>query len=86
MPHISCYLGLIFYIYFNDHNPPHVHVHYGKFQLVVDIQTCELKEGYLPGHKRKIALRIVERYRNELLEKWTLAQQGIHPGKLEISL
>ncbi|GGO83959.1 hypothetical protein GCM10011348_29090 [Marinobacterium nitratireducens] len=86
MPHISDYLGLVFYIYFHDHKPPHVHVRFGEFNLVVEIQTAAIREGYLPSKKRKLAQQIVERYRDELLEKWNQAQAGQHPGKLEITL
>ena len=28
MPEISRFLGIVIYMYFNDHNPPHLHAEY----------------------------------------------------------
>jgi hypothetical protein len=31
MPELSRFLGIIVYMYFNDHNPPHFHVEYSEY-------------------------------------------------------
>lgn len=86
MPNIVSYLGLAFYIYFNDHNPPHVHIHYGEFKLVIAIEGAELMEGYLPKRQRKLAQAVISKYKEEFQEKWELAQTGHQPGKIEVRL
>jgi hypothetical protein len=30
MPEISCFLGMVIQMYFNEHNPPHFHVQYNE--------------------------------------------------------
>jgi len=86
MPLIADYLGLVFYIYFADHPPPHVHVHYGSHKLTIDLQKAELLVGYLPAKKRKQALKLVSKYQAELLEKWNEAQNGEVPKKMRVTL
>ncbi|HMW38816.1 MAG: DUF4160 domain-containing protein [Saprospiraceae bacterium] len=37
MPEISRFYGLVIFMFFNEHNPPHFHVTYGDYKVVVDI-------------------------------------------------
>lgn len=39
MPVISRFLGIIFAMFYNDHNPPHFHANYGGHRAVIAI-TC----------------------------------------------
>ncbi len=39
MPEISRFLGIIIFMNFNEHNPPHFHAKYGDYQIVVQIET-----------------------------------------------
>ena len=32
MPVISDFLGIVIYMYFNEHNPPHFHAKYNEFR------------------------------------------------------
>jgi hypothetical protein len=33
MPRICSFYGIIIWIYYNDHNPPHFHATYGEFEI-----------------------------------------------------
>ena len=50
MPTISMFYGIIIRMFCapEEHNPPHFHAYYGEHTAVIDINTCELKEGSLP--------------------------------------
>jgi len=50
MPTISMFYGIIIRMFCTpeEHNPPHFHAYYGDHVAIIDINTCELKEGYLP--------------------------------------
>ena len=50
MPTISMFYGIIIRMFCapEEHNPPHFHAYYGEFKAIIDIKTCELKEGNLP--------------------------------------
>lgn len=58
MPTISMFYGIIVRMYFapKEHPPPHFHVYYGDYKATVDIRTCEIIEGNLPGKQAKLAL------------------------------
>ena len=47
MSEISRFLGIVITMYFNDHNPPHLHVRYENARGIVGIDPLELLEGEL---------------------------------------
>lgn len=71
MPNVLTVAGYKFYIWPDDHEPPHVHVsHAGKW-AIIHLQTVALRG--VPGMNRKEARRAVElatMYQAQLLEAW----------------
>lgn len=49
MPRIGEALGILFYVYAEDHDPPHVHAIYGSEQALLVIATGDPLAGSLPG-------------------------------------
>lgn len=39
MPEISRFYGIIIFMNYHDHNPPHFHANYKEFEVTVDIET-----------------------------------------------
>lgn len=39
MPVISMFFGIRITIYYNDHNPPHIHAEYAGHKALIDIQN-----------------------------------------------
>lgn len=39
MPEISRFYGVIIYMFFNDHNPPHFQVKYSEFEAMFLLKT-----------------------------------------------
>jgi hypothetical protein len=39
MPEISRFLGIVIYMYFNGHNPPHIHAEYNEFRASILINN-----------------------------------------------
>lgn len=70
MPVISRFLGIVVFMYFNEHNPPHVHVKYNEFLAVVDLRTMNLLDGRLPARVRGLVEEWIELHQQELLEMW----------------
>ena len=74
MPIISRFFGIIIYIYWKDHAPPHFHAKYGDDEIVVEIRT-----GNISGNMSNRAIKLVQEWRqlhkNELLQDWKLAEQ-----------
>ena len=73
MPIISRFFGIIVYMYWKDHAPPHFHAKYQDDEVAVDIET-----GAVTGSMSKRALGLIEEWRaahkTELLEDWALAE------------
>ncbi len=51
MPEISRFFGLVIYMFFNDHNPPHLKLVYAEFEANVLIENGNLLNGDLPISK-----------------------------------
>jgi hypothetical protein len=75
MPQISRFFGVVIYMYFNDHAPPHFHAEYGEFEAVYTIETLEILRGKLPRRAHSMVLEWAALYRNELRKNWVRAQQ-----------
>jgi hypothetical protein len=74
MPIISRFYGIIIYIFWRDHCPPHFHAKYAEEEITIEIQT-----GTVNGTMAKRALKLIDEWRilhiNELMEEWKLAEQ-----------
>jgi len=70
MPEISRFLGIIIFMYFDEHNPPHFHVKYNEYKAIVEIQSLNILAGYLPGKVRGLVEEWAELHQQELLDMW----------------
>lgn len=69
MPEISRFLGIIIFINFNEHPPPHFHAKYGEYQISVEIKTGII-EGRFPPRALKLVLEWHSQHIDELLDNW----------------
>lgn len=72
MPEISRFYGIIIYMYFGDHIPPHFHAIYNEWEGVVSIETAELIQGDLPKKQLRLVQAWAELYREELFNNFEL--------------
>ena len=70
MPEISRFYGIIIYMFFNDHNPPHFKVKYGEFEANILIENGSLMNGDFPISKLKLVAAWSEIHKEELLKMW----------------
>ena len=74
MPVISRFYGIIIYMFWRDHAPPHFHARYGQGEIIVEIQS-----GAVQGSISPRALKLIQEWReahiSELVEEWRLAEQ-----------
>lgn len=85
MPTISMFFGIIIRMYFapGEHAPPHFHAYYAEHKANVDIRTCEMMEGDLPGKQAKLVLAWAELHQDELMANWRLIMNGEEPFKIQ---
>ena len=74
MPEISRFLGIVIYMLYDDHRPPHFHAQYGDYRMAVDIQTGVV-EGRFPRRALNAVMEWCLTYRERLLENWELAEK-----------
>lgn len=74
MPEICRFYGIVIFMNYNDHDPPHFHAGYEDQEV-----TIEIKTGTVKGHMSKRALRMLfewsEIHQEELMEDWRLARE-----------
>lgn len=74
MPELSRFLGIVIYMYFNDHNPPHFHAEYNEFKASISIKSLGLMEGKLPSKVMSLVVEWAQDHQQELLENWNSIQ------------
>lgn len=70
MPEISRFFGIIVYMFFNDHNPPHFKVKYGEFEANILINNGNMLDGDFPVSKLKLVQAWAEIHKEELSVMW----------------
>jgi hypothetical protein len=83
VPRLSEFYGIVIYMYFADHNPPHFHAIYAEYEALIRIDNGSTIRGEIP----RTALGLVEQWRalhhDELLANWTLAQEPSALSRIE---
>lgn len=73
MPEVSRFFGIVIFMNYNDHLPPHFHARYQEQQITIEIET-----GLVTGKMSKRALRMVfewmESHQEELMGNWERAR------------
>ncbi len=70
MPEISRFYGIIVYMYFDDHNPPHFHVEYSEYDAMIEIESGDILRGSLPAKQLKYIQVWSDIHKTELLENF----------------
>ena len=74
MPRISIFFGIIVYMYYDDHNPPHLHASYEGLEAIFDLNGNLIK-GYIPTRAQRLIKEWCGLHRKELEENWNRARE-----------
>ena len=80
------FYGLIVRMYYFDnqqHNLPHIHVHYQDDSAIIEIPSGKTLEGKLPAPKQKLVSAWIEIHQEDLMADWQLAINGDSVFKIE---
>jgi hypothetical protein len=75
MPTISSFYGIIISMWFDDHNPPHLHAEYGDYEALFDFEGNVIK-GEFPSKKAKMVEVWIDIHAEELKANWKLAKSN----------
>jgi hemerythrin len=74
MPIFSRFFGIVVFMNYNDHNPPHFHARYQAQEVIIEIQS-----GKVTGSMSRRALQMLfewmEQHQEELMANWSRARE-----------
>lgn len=76
MPSICRFFGIVIYVYYDDHAPPHFHAKYAGHEALYEIETLRIYRGNLPRRAHNLVLEWADLHRAELTNNWHRAQRN----------
>lgn len=76
MPIISQFFGIIVRMFYNEHNPPHIHVEYSGNKAIFDFLGNILNGDLKSKTATKLIREWIDLNVDELNEDWELARHG----------
>ena len=72
---IQIFFGIVIYMYFKDHVPPHFHAMYQEHEAQVSIETGNIIAGDLPNKQTRLVQAWVELHREERMINYNQSQK-----------
>jgi hypothetical protein len=83
MPRISQFFGVVIYLYYNDHLPPHFHAEYGEYEAAYEVETLDILRGRLPRRAHAMVVEWALLHRGDLMANWDRARDGLPLEEIE---
>ncbi|MCL0088023.1 DUF4160 domain-containing protein [Dehalococcoidia bacterium] len=83
MPEISRFFGIIIGMFYDEHNPPHVHAEYSGNKAVLDFQGNVIKGNLSSRTATKLIREWIDLHVSELEEDWRLARESKEVRRIE---
>ena len=74
MPRVSEFFGIVIYMYYNDHMPPHFHAEYAEHEAIYEIDTLDVTRGGLTRRAHALVVEWASLHRTELRDDWERAR------------
>lgn len=74
MPRVSYFYGIIIFMYYDDHSPPHFHAVYDEHRAEVGINPIRILDGSLPRRAQGFVFEWAAMHQTELEENWQRAR------------
>ena len=82
MPEISRFFGIIIRMFYDEHNPPHIHAEYQGQKAVFDFGGSVARGGLGSRTATKLVREWIDLHVEELRADWALAQAGREVEKI----
>ena len=83
MPRICSFYGIVIWIYWDDHEPPHFHATYGEFEILIKIMDLSVYAGSLPSRAFGLVMEWASLHQEELMDNWKIMRQNLPLKKIE---
>ncbi|MCW5850472.1 MAG: DUF4160 domain-containing protein [Anaerolineae bacterium] len=74
MPEIPRFYGIIVFINYREHEPPHFHARYQTQEVLVEIETG-IVEGRMSKRELRLIFEWLELHREALMANWQRARE-----------
>lgn len=76
MPRISMFFGIVIFMYYDDHNPPHFHALYEGLEAIFDLDGNIMK-GFIAPRAARLIQEWTETHKADLRHNWDLAMHNM---------
>jgi hypothetical protein len=83
VPRLSAFYGIVIYLYWDDHNPPHYHAVYGEHEAWIVIANATVLRGSLPTRALRLVRTWHRLHQTELEAAWEKAKASQAPGTID---
>jgi len=83
MPEIARFFGIVIRMYYDDHNPPHLHAEYQGNRALMDFRGNILHGGLRSRTALRLVREWIDLHAAELQQDWSLARAGEQLNKIE---
>ena len=83
MPRICSFYGIVIWIYWDDHEPPHFHATYAEEEILIKIKDLSVYAGSFPARAFGLVMEWASLHQEELLENWNIMKQNLPLKKIE---
>jgi len=83
MPEICRFFGIIIYIFYNEHQPPHLHAIYGEYEVLITIKGLSILSGELPPRALGLVIEWASLHQEDLKKAWNQALNHQKIDKIE---
>jgi len=73
MPEISRFYGIVIYIFYREHQPPHFHAVYGEYEALIVIDSLAVLYGHLPPRALGFVIEWATLHQEQLRKVWQQA-------------
>ena len=74
MPEISRFHGIIVFMNYREHEPPHFHARYQTQEVLIEIETG-IVEGRMSKRELRLLFEWLDLHREALMENWQRARE-----------
>ena len=75
MPKISEFFGIVIYMYYREHFPPHIHAIYGGDEALISIETLSIVAGNLSPRVLGLVIEWASINQEKLSQNWIRSQR-----------
>ena len=83
MPIISKFFGIVIRMFYDEHNPPHIHVEYQNNKAVLDFYGNIIRGDLESRTATRLTREWIDIHLLNLQEDWNLAKQGKEIKKID---